>query len=187
MDDIIAQMPWKCDDNDCHHHWHLRSFWAYDDGTFSQDDFTDGDHENIDGDDVPTCDQINLSWRKYAEWVLENGVDPLKNYHIDTHKAVKAEYTVKLSKTTAGLRVVSWRRGHGKYQSGDPPKTMLDYINAKPFNGGTITDQETIATIIGFLVKNRLRLCFEEKRPVRTKTIRKKLVTAARKHLEAEK
>jgi hypothetical protein len=75
MSEIIESVPWACGERDCSAGWHLATYWIDDDGTFTVDSYSDGDHDEIDR--PPTCREIATAWLAYWTEVLETGSDPL--------------------------------------------------------------------------------------------------------------
>jgi hypothetical protein len=102
-DEIIDSIAWHCGNSDgCKQGWHQGNYWSYDDGTYSYDSHASGDHEDIGEEDLPTTEEIQESWRKYAAWVVEHGEDPLNNFLIDREKKVKERWTVSFRMSIGG-------------------------------------------------------------------------------------
>ena len=77
MDEIIMEKPWNCGENDCPVGWHMANYWVLSDGTYSLDHYADGDHETIEEDDLPTCDDVAGAWQRYYADCVEAGTAPL--------------------------------------------------------------------------------------------------------------
>ena len=78
MSDIVSTLPWWCGDDG--HTWHKASYWLQDDGGASVDEFSDGDHEDIDEDELPTPEREVKEWADYRLWALKNRADPLDEF-----------------------------------------------------------------------------------------------------------
>ena len=61
--------------------WRLSYFWAYPDGTFSVCD-EDGDHDDVEEDEIPSWDEIKEGEDAYYQWVSQYGKDPLNQLHV---------------------------------------------------------------------------------------------------------
>ena len=97
MEEIILQMPWQCGDNDCKAPggWHMASYWTHppyyvpeEEGedapvaSYTVDEFTDGDHEDIEEDDLPSVEKAEAAQDEYLRWVAEHGEDPLGQVYV---------------------------------------------------------------------------------------------------------
>jgi len=130
MSEIIDSMPWNCGDDDCEQKWHLRNFWAYEDGTFSVDEYADGDHHDIEFSELPDGDDVAASWREYHQHVAETGQDPLGQFSVKATRSERQRWEVKFARTIAGPMVVEMRRAGRRYQHGwEVPGQVADYLN----------------------------------------------------------
>ena len=53
MTEIIETMPWNCGERDCPVGWHQSNYWVQEDGSYTVDNYGDGDHDDIDEDELP--------------------------------------------------------------------------------------------------------------------------------------
>lgn len=100
MSEIVAKIPWQCGDRDCSYQWHLRGY-AYNDETGSPEvsDFIDDDWDSIDELEMPSAEAEMDAWKRYSEYVLQTGCDPLEEFQVETHTKRKRRFIV---------RVLSW-------------------------------------------------------------------------------
>jgi hypothetical protein len=63
MEDILMTIPSWCDDCET---WHQEHIWAYDDGSYSSSD-SDGNHDPLDAEDVPSQEEHDSLWREYSQ------------------------------------------------------------------------------------------------------------------------
>ena len=113
--DIIATVAWACGERGCPGVWHQSNYWIDDTSEtgYTLDNYSDGDHDEIDPEDLPTPEEVVQSWKDYAVWVAETGRDPLGNYMVPrdvTHQT--RHYTVTLSPSITGPVVIRLRRNH---------------------------------------------------------------------------
>jgi hypothetical protein len=82
--DIILSMPWQCGDSDCDAPgtWHKGTYWIDDtaDTGYTHDEFTDGDHEEVEESDLPSAEDEIRAWAEYRLWALDNQADPLGEF-----------------------------------------------------------------------------------------------------------
>ena len=129
MEDIIASQAWTCGDKDCAAQWHVRNFWVYDDGTYSVDEFSDGDHEGCDEADIPTPEEISASWREYALHVAETGRDPLDNYFVRTHRVREQHWSFCFGPSIVGPVLLRALHGRRRVLGLDLPFHVREYLN----------------------------------------------------------
>jgi hypothetical protein len=125
MEDILMTIPSYCDDCET---WHQEHIWAYDDGTYTSCD-SDGDHEPIEAEDVPSCEEHDRLWREYAQWVVEQGEDPLGNFYVRYSTKVKERWQFKLTKTLVGPRLIGVRRAGRAYTPDELPEHARSFLN----------------------------------------------------------
>lgn len=127
---ILMQIPWQCGDSDCtaDGQWHRASYWSTEDG-YSLDEFTDGDHEDIAADQIPNGEEFDRAWETYARWVLSHGRDPLGEYFVRRTIAEEQTWYFGVTNTIAGLMLVSARHRRKKYQPGELPDRIREYLN----------------------------------------------------------
>lgn len=129
MEDIICTQAWTCGDKDCRAQWHQRNFWAYSDGTFSVDEYSDGDHEDCDESDLPSHEEIDASWREYAKHVLATGEDPLGNYYVQRESRRDESWFFSFNKSIVGPVLLRARRGRREVPASELPQHVREYLN----------------------------------------------------------
>jgi len=167
--DIIATVAWSCDETDgCTSPggWHMSNYWLDDEVEtgYTVDRYADGDHEDVDEEDLPEPDHVIETWREYGAWVAANGQDPLHNYW--TPKDVTTQerrYTVTLTPSILGPIIVGLRRNHraiGLDEIGRIP-ALRQYLEAESHGGRWIvmsdppTRLEEIASFNHLTIRNR--------------------------------
>lgn len=125
MEDILMTIPSYCDDCGT---WHQEHIWAYDDGSYTSCD-SDGNHDPLDAEDVPSQEEHDRLWKEYSQWVLEHGDDPLGNFYVKYSSKVKERWQFKLVKTLVGPRLILSRRGTRSYFADDLPKHVRSFLN----------------------------------------------------------
>jgi hypothetical protein len=129
MDDIILAIPWSCDDKDCPSQWHLGNYWAYGDGTYSYDAYSDGDHEDVDRDEVPEYEEVSKAWREYMQHVVATGEDPLGEIMLPSRE-IKERWTFRYRRSILGI-VMMAKRNRGEWMSGkQAPPHVREYGRA---------------------------------------------------------
>ncbi len=130
MCDIISTVAWCCGFKDgCTVGWHTANYWIGSDGTYTVDNYSDGDHEEVDECDLPTPDDIDKSWRDYASYVAESGLDPLGNYTVKRTTKKKERYTATFKNMTwAGVVLCEVKRGGEKLTLRDLPERVAQYL-----------------------------------------------------------
>lgn len=134
MTDIIATIPWCCGERDCPAQWHTSNYWAYDDGTYTIDQYADGDHESCDMDDIPSASEINSAWRSYFEYVAQEGLDPLDEFQfcVKSMRTVKERWRIKFGDSILGPIVIRAHRGVQSVSALELPQHVKDYLLIKP-------------------------------------------------------
>lgn len=183
---IICSKPWWCDE----HGWRKSSWWLYDDGSFSLDEFSDGDHEDCDADDVPDCDELEKAWSEYALSCLETGEDPLGEFYIkDTYTKYRVwiiDVRNWIGARTKGLKVVGGKSGKKRYLFRDLPKYVKDYLLTD--NNGNIDGVHTLEQLDELLPKvgRKYRVDLEEEIPYSENTIKRELRRKVRWYLRTK-
>lgn len=133
--DIIETMPWQCDDNNCDAPggWHKGSYWIDGKG-YTFDEFSDGDHEGIDEEDIPKHEEVKKAWDEYAKWVIQNGTDPLGEYYVKYTRKVKERWSIKVRRSICGMVVSEIRRGRTSVpaRKDSLPQHLAEYLNLLP-------------------------------------------------------
>ena len=93
MVEIIMQIPWEMDDGQLA----LASYWVQEDGGYTVDMFTDGDHEGVEDDEVPTAEQEQQAWRDYHQRCLQDGEDQLSQYTISYTETREVSWDIWIS------------------------------------------------------------------------------------------
>ena len=134
MDAIIATIPWCCGERDCSVQWHISNYWAYEDGTYTIDQYADGDHEGCDMDDIPSANEINLAWLSYFEYVAQEGLDPLDEFQflVRSMRTVKERWRIRFSDSILGPLVIRAHRGVQSVSVLELPQHVKDYLLIKP-------------------------------------------------------
>jgi hypothetical protein len=195
MADIIATVAWNCGEHDCPVGWHKSSYWLDDDGTYTVDNYSDGDHEDIDADDLPTAAEVDQSWIDYSRDVAATGCDPLGEFFIPRTTKRKERYTAAFRPSIIGGLLVAVRRGGKVVQLCDLPQRAIEYLDCERmpgaagklrFRGGW---QELTGLDCVKLYRGTARVTFtldhEEPRP--EAAVEADLRRAARKHLREKK
>jgi len=118
--DIYCSIPWRCDCRDpinrCEAGWHKTTYWVCDDG-YSCDDYSDGNHEDCDEEDIPSVEEQAQAWREYAEDCARTGRDPLGEYIHAKHKVSReAEWQALFQLSIVGVVLLGVRRrGRGPW------------------------------------------------------------------------
>lgn len=140
MEEIIEEMPWMCDDTDCEAQWHLASYWLHPDGSYSHDEFSDGDSEPIDTIDLPSIQEVNEAWNSYYAYVAKTGKDPLKQFLVTTAKNVEIQWRAYFApwigmKKFGVLCFGARKNKRGKLVSPDSlPQSAYEYLCLKKRN-----------------------------------------------------
>lgn len=136
MGDIICRVPWHCGEQDCLVGWHLGSYWITNDG-YTYDEFGDGDHEDIDEDEIPSYDERDDAWAAYWNDVVRTGQDPLGQLPVDSVRKVMRTWQVEVRQwigaSSDGLMLLHARRNaRGPWKRAEElPKSLLDYLFAE--------------------------------------------------------
>ena len=129
MGDIIATVPWHCGHEDgCEVGWHKRTFWQYADGTFSVDEYADGDHEDCDEADLPSVDDEAEAWQGYYRSVAKGRGDPLHEFNIRRVNARAHRFAATFSPSITGPYLVRVDRGRVELRLTDVPPPVLEYL-----------------------------------------------------------
>ena len=125
MEDILFSIPSYCDDCET---WHQEHIWMYDDGTYTSCD-SDGDHEPLEAEDVPSQEEHDRLWCEYSQWVAEHGEDPLGNFYVHHSIKVKERWQFKVTKTLVGPRLTGAARARRAYLPTDLPEHVKSFLN----------------------------------------------------------
>lgn len=123
-DYIIGSLPWNCGEESCGTRWHVSQYWSYADGTFSVDNYTDGDHDTIDQDELPTEAEMLEAWREYARDVVRTGRDPLNDYSVPRARKVAERWEIRMRFGIVPVFEAA-RRGQRVYTE---PQDLPDYV-----------------------------------------------------------
>lgn len=184
MEDIICSKPWWCDE----HGWHKSSWWIYNDGTYSLDEFSDGDHEDCDEEEVPTSQELDEAWADYGLWCLNHGEDPLNEFCINKTYAKKRVWVIDvrnwIGAKSLGLKVVGAKSGGKYYRVNEFPQYLHEYLllgSTGNIDGVYTFDQ--LNELLPRVGKNKYRVELEEKIPYSESTVKRNLRKKVRRYL----
>ena len=140
MDDIIATIPWRCNERDCGSHggWHRSNYWAFRGEEYSEDRYGDGDHEPCGYSDIPTVEECNIAEREYTEYVARTGMDPLGEFMVKETITRNERWQFKWQPTIAGP-IVRWVRWGGTSRTpAYTPEYVQEYLQVlgSPWRSG---------------------------------------------------
>ena len=118
MTEIIETMPWNCGERDCPVGWHQSNYWVQEDGSYTVDNYGDGDHDDIDEDELPSSEEVDESWRQYYADSAETGCDPLDALRVPATRVRRRKWRGE------------WRRADQFHQT--PRKELCDYLMLEP-------------------------------------------------------
>jgi hypothetical protein len=164
--------------------------WAYSDGSFSECD-TDGNHDDIDADDVPSADEVGNRWRDYSRYVIETGEDPLREFFIKRETIKREIWYFRIVPSILGACVKQAR--HGKRSDFDPrylPQHVAAYLNAA-VKSNALQDfpkwKQFEEAFPSYKPGTWMRHVIEHLAPRDSGTIARELQAAARRHLKRSK
>ena len=131
IEDIICTIPWNCGEKDCPAGWHLANYWHCPDGTFFVDHYSDGDHDTIEEDELPSEEKVGKAWREYYQDCLATATDPLDELPVKGHSVQRQRWQVDFRNSIAGAVLTGYRRnGRGPWISPreTPPQALVDYL-----------------------------------------------------------
>lgn len=188
MDDIIESVAWCCGGKDCQVQWHQANYWSHADGTYTVDNYADGDHDEVEEADLPTPEEARQSWLDYARHVADTGKDPLHNYTVPRTFKQHERWAFHLASSLGGT-VVFVKAKHAGHTISDPallPDYIKSYLgvkdagNPRVLDGVTVQDCDRYGVALGKwhsdLIKREV--------PRSPDAIKKDLRAAARNHLK---
>ena len=123
----LFSIPWYCDNKDCPHDWHLATYWVewrQEDGEdvyeYTDDSYSDGDHQPVSKDEVPRQKEVERAWKDYYEWVADEGEDPLGEFFVLRSFHVPFEFEVEF-KSKKGRFAVSRLKSFETGEEWTPP------------------------------------------------------------------
>ena len=128
MNDIIAEMPWHCGERDCPVGWHKINYWIQLDGGYTVDSYSDGDHEDIDEEDLPSVEKIDAAWERYRKDVVATGEDPLSQYSVSHTYKRRARYKIEFRNSIGGAFLCRWKQGRKPWSYDLPPEHLAGYF-----------------------------------------------------------
>lgn len=139
-EDIVATVPYPCDDTECPYQWHLIHYCLHKDGSYTQCN-EDGDHTPWDEANVPDPTKQTELWNVYFDFVRETGTDPLREFKLPNRKTTWHRWQARIRQRLGGLMVTGVRRrGRGPWlplrQASAP---VLEYL--KPVKDYADLDQ----------------------------------------------
>jgi hypothetical protein len=141
MCDIYQSTPWSCGERDCPVGWHLANYWTSDtDNGYTVDRYGDGDHEDIDFDDIPTLDEHDEAWKSYFQHVVDTGEDPLSELPVKTAITATYSWRLQLQKGINGVVICLASRNQRSLPPASLPREVLEYMHATvgPMNSVTV-------------------------------------------------
>jgi len=133
MCDIISTTAWSCGfEDNCTVGWHCANYWLDTDGTYTVDRYSDGDHEGIDADELPTIEEVDKSWQDYAAYVARSGLDPLGNFNVKHTTKKKERYTATFRHMPwAGTVLWEVKRGGKALPVRGLPERVTEYLDVE--------------------------------------------------------
>lgn len=147
--DIVTTVPWHCGDKDCPDGWHLSNYWIQEDGSYTVDSYSDGDHEDIDEEEMPSFEEQDQSWLRYYRDCIETGEDVLGEFaRVEAAVVVVVErWQFIISNSILGPVLSRCRRarsnGKGIYGRGEwiwggqAPRHLTEYLLLNPDGRGS--------------------------------------------------
>lgn len=128
--DIIETMPWQCGDKDCSQQWHKSNYWIDDQSEtgYTVDTYSDGDHDEIDGKDLPSPTQVHVAWLEYSRYVAINGVDPLNEFTVKKTIDARQRWQFRLAASVIGIVLVAARRAGKVVEPDQLPTEVRDFL-----------------------------------------------------------
>jgi hypothetical protein len=127
--EIVHEVPWSDGPGLDIQHWNTASYWAHDDGIFTWDEFSDGDHEEIAGEDMPFYSEVTEGWRAYNSYVAKTGEDPLNNFlGLRDTKTRSVNWQVKFRNSILGAILVGARKNARGPWGLEVPQELADYL-----------------------------------------------------------
>lgn len=182
MDDIIATQPWTDGSG-----WHQRSFWVYSGGTYTVDEYTDGDHEDCDESDIPSADEIDAAWREYSQHVAQTGEDPLHEYLVRRERKLREVWGFQFNTSIVGPVLLAARRGRTVVPAAEIPDHVRAFLGLRDDSrrlGCAETWAEFAELVPGVKPRVWLRQEIEHKVPRAPKTVTRELRAVARRWLK---
>ena len=184
MDDIMFSVAWECGDKGCPVQWHKANYWINSDGTYTVDNYSDGDHDPVEESELPTLDEVNRSWREYARHVYKTGEDPLGDYFVKRSVKTKESWQFKFNVSILGPVLVAARFGRRRILPTELPDHVKRYLNLDKgarklgdFTGWA----ELEAAVPGVKPMHWQSFEIEHDKPRRPKTVARELKGAARR------
>jgi hypothetical protein len=135
-DDIVQSVPWHCGFEDgCSQGWHLSNYWSHSDGTYTVDNYADGDHDPCDG--VPDHAEVQKAWREYNADCVKTGADPLSQFGVTRSTTRRRLWQVRFNNSIIGAVFAgARRRGRGEWirNAEDIPADVREYLALKRLN-----------------------------------------------------
>lgn len=123
--------------------WRIEHYWFHEDRAHYTVCDSDGNHEGIDEDDVPTCKQVRQQWAAYYKHVAATGQDPLDEFFVKDTRVAKERWAFRFSNSILGVVLSAARRGklnyHGAQSYSRLPPHVCDFLTLAK-NTGVIGD-----------------------------------------------
>ena len=133
MQEIIMSIPWHCGNSDgCSVGWHRATYWIDDEVEtgYTCDNYTDGDHDPVDKDDLPTPEDEQTAWGEYQQHVAATGDDPLGEYWVATTTTATQTWEIAFRNSIGGV-ICCWGRRNRRgphVRADDLPEQVRDYL-----------------------------------------------------------
>jgi len=147
MSEIIVTMPWYTHERDRAKparrvlRWHMVTVWHHDDGTYSADMYSNGEHEKWCAGDVPNAEIVKRGWTLYFQDMARTGEDQLNALHLPTDRKIRRHWQADLAPWLGGREhglLINGvrRRGRGEWiRDLDAwPQSVREYLNAQRTN-----------------------------------------------------
>lgn len=130
MTSIIQSIPWTCEERNCPAGWHLANYWIdTTNGGYTVDRYGDGDHEDIEAEDIPTAEETTEAWSEYAQYVAKMGEDPLGEYTVSYYIPVIEHWRLEIHKSLSGPIVALASRNNRRVALQELPQRVRDYMH----------------------------------------------------------
>ena len=142
MIDTIMEMPYNCGEKDCPVGWHKTSYHIRMDGAGYTVCDEDGDHEDIDEEELPSWDEYDQGMESVLQgrcMVGNRSVGPVLGIAMasiclpPTYKA-KRRYKVEIRNSIGGVMVCRWKPGRKQWESGHLPRSVAEYLGCYKYD-----------------------------------------------------
>ena len=189
MSDILMSLPEACGDRSCPVGWHIWHIWTHDDGSYSICD-ADGNHDDIDADDIPSADEHAAAWLDYSRHVAATGEDPLCEFYVARTRKRREAWRVQIGNSIVGPIAARFMRGRREVSRDNLPQHVVAYLNLDAARR-RLADFETWPDLAaaGVVMSRNGWHAFHlnVETPRRADIVARELKRAARKHIRRER